>query len=190
MCLSVKFDIYKGDGKTRFVLGKSGTSPLAIFGANPSTADECKSDRTIDRIQKLLSVWKFGDRKFDGFLMFNLYPFRNSKPECLPRSHDADLLRRNVEQIQLELGQRNVHFVWAAWGDAFDKRAYFKDCLKKIIPVTTDLTWKRCEALTKRHHNPRHPLSGRPNIITEQSQLVCFDVEGYLQTKLIRDETI
>lgn len=172
----MKFDIYKGDDKTRFALGKAGTKPLAIFGINPSTADECKSDKTIEKIEKLISAWKY-----DGFLMFNLYAIRTSKSNNLPKNHGMDLLKQNANIIRNVLEKSNVRIVWAAWGDAFDRRNYFKNCLEKILPATKkNLSWKKCESLTQ-SQNPRHPLSGRPHVITEQSCLVDFDADNYLR---------
>ena len=171
----MKFDIYIGDETNRFVLGKAGKNPLVIFGINPSTANECKSDQTISKIEKLISAWKY-----DGFLMFNLYPARASKPESLPKICDAGLAKQNTDAIRDGLKKSNSRTIWAAWGDAFDRRTYFKNCLEKILPITKDLIWKKCESLTE-SENPRHPLSGQPHIITERSRLIDFDVENYLR---------
>ncbi len=173
----MKFNIYKGDDATRFVLGKSGANPLAIFGINPSKADQFNSDRTISRIEELLPDWRF-----DGFLMFNLYPLRNSKPDKLPLDFDAELAEQNVAAIRVAMKEYRVKCAWAAWGDAFEKRSYFKACLKKILSETCGfhLKWKRYESLTNKQ-NPRHPLSGRPYLITEKSRASDFNVEEYLR---------
>jgi hypothetical protein len=175
----VKFDTYIGDDLTRFVLGKAGTNMLAVFGINPSTADQCNSDRTIDKIENLSKSWDF-----NGFLMFNLYPLRASNPKNLPVELDADLLKRNAQVIRNELKKSRVHTAWAAWGDAFDKRTYFANSLEKILSElkALNLEWKKCESLTK-SQNPRHPLSGRPHIITGQSRLTNFSVQSYLDGK-------
>jgi hypothetical protein len=173
----VKFDIYKGDDATRFVLGKSGANPIAIFGINPSMANQFNSDRTISRIEELLAAWHF-----DGFLMFNLYPLRNSKPGKLPPDFQKELSERNVATISAALKKHCVKCAWAAWGDAFEKRGYFKNCLGEILSKTSslDLKWNRFESLTN-NQNPRHPLSGRPHLITEKSGVSDFDVETYLR---------
>ncbi|HSY43662.1 MAG TPA: DUF1643 domain-containing protein [Candidatus Acidoferrum sp.] len=175
----MKFDAYIGDGLRRFVLGKRGTNSLAVFGINPSTADQCNSDRTIEKIESLNESWNL-----NGFLMFNLYPLRASSPKSLPLELDEDLLKKNVEVIRNELKKFRVRAAWAAWGDAFDKRTYFTNCLEKILSElkVLNLEWKKCEPLTK-SQNPRHPLSGRPHIITEQSRLTDFSVQSYLEDK-------
>ncbi|MEY2466795.1 MAG: hypothetical protein QOD03_1316 [Verrucomicrobiota bacterium] len=164
---------------TRFVLGKSGINSLSILGINPSTADEYNSDPTMDKIEHLIGAWSF-----NGFLMFNLYPLRASKPKNLPSDNDAELVRQNAKLIRKEMEKSKVHLVWAAWGDAFDEHSYLKACLEEILSKTRglNLTWKRCESLTK-SRNPRHPLSGQPHIITKYSRLVDFDVEDYLRSK-------
>jgi len=173
----VKFDIYDGDEAYRFVLGKSGASPLAVFGINPSIADKCNSDPTINKVEKPVKTWGF-----DGFLMFNLYPFRTPNPDKLPDVFDAALANRNAETIQKYFLKSKARLAWAAWGDAFGKRNYFKDCLEKILRETKNLEWNRCESFTGAQ-NPRHPLSGQPHIITEQSHLTEFDVAEYLSRK-------
>jgi hypothetical protein len=166
----VKFDIYIGDETNRFVLGKAGAKSLAIFGINPSRADKYYSDPTIDKIEKIIAAWGF-----NGFLMFNLYPLRASKPKNLPQHRDLELAKQNAKLIRTWLKKSKVNLVWAAWGDAFCKRSYLNNCLKEIISETEklNLKWKRCESLTKLQ-NPRHPLSGRPHLITEKSQLADF----------------
>ena len=174
----MKFDVYNGNDTLRFVLGKTGSNPLAIFGINPSKADQCSSDTTINRVEELIKVWPF-----DGFLMFNLYPLRNSKPSELSQNFDQALAAQNMATIRVALKKYRVKCAWAAWGDAFEKRSYFKNYLGEILSGTADLglEWKRCETLTKKFKNPRHPLSGRPHIITRKSQLADFDIENYLR---------
>jgi hypothetical protein len=177
--------IYQGSETERFVLGEAGTNTLGIFGINPSTADDCLPDPTVRRIKKLSEAWGF-----DGFLIFNLYPYRTSKPEQLPKLRDAGLANRNAKIIRERLKERNVSAMWAAWGNAFDLRNYFTDCLKEILSETQGLglQWNKCESLTKAK-NPRHPLSGRPHTITETSHLECFDVEAYLQDKHLKGKS-
>jgi hypothetical protein len=93
----------------------------------------------------------------------------------LPQQRDLDLAKQNVKFIRGWLKKSKVNLVWAAWGDAFGKRSYFNNCLTEILVETEELNlkWKRCESLTNLQ-NPRHPLSGRPHIITENSQLADF----------------
>ena len=47
----------------RFVLKKEGYNPLIILGLNPSTANEVKSDKTIDKIRGFIDRWKVNEKK-------------------------------------------------------------------------------------------------------------------------------
>jgi hypothetical protein len=172
--------IYDGDDNIRFAPGKSGANPLFIVGINPSTADDLKSDPTIRKVQEMAAAWG----EFDGFVMLNLYPQRASKPRKLTSPFDIRLKELNVEQVAAQLAKFPGATVWAAWGDAFDKPNDCIDCLKEILNRTNHLglRWKRCESLTT-SENPRHPLSGRPNVMTVESQLTDFDIEEYLRRK-------
>ena len=172
----MKYDIYFGDGSVRFALGRSGKNPLFVIGINPNKADCDESDPTIRKVEKLVSAWKF-----DGFLMLNLYPVRESMPENLCEGFDGELALINAKIIRMLLCNFKRPSIWAVWGDAFNLRGYFNNCLAQILRETKDLNleWKKCESLTQ-SQNPRHPLSGRPHIITERSQLTKFDVEEYL----------
>lgn len=172
--------IYDGDDSVRFALGKGGTNPLFTVGINPSRADDLKSDPTIRKVQMLVAGWG----EFDGFVMLNLYPQRASKPRKLTSPFDERLKRLNTEHIAGQLAKFPGATVWAAWGDAFDQLRGCTDCLKAIVGRTSQLSlqWKRCESLTVAQ-NPRHPLSGRPHVMTEKSQLTDFNIEDYLRRK-------
>jgi len=175
----VKYDVYFGSSNERFALGKSGRQPLVIIGLNPSTADAFHNDATIRKIEGQLEVWK----EFDGFLMLNLYPARASKPEQL-NQFDEGLAILNAKLIHHLLEEIKNRVVWAAWGNHFDGHPFFADCLRYIQVATADLKirWCKCETLTEKK-NPRHPIGGRPNIITKRSLLSVFDLEGYLLLK-------
>ena len=172
--------IYDGDENVRFALGRAGASPIFIVGINPSTANDQKSDPTVGRVEKLVAGW----REFDGFVMLNLYPQRASKPKRLISPFDEKLKRLNAERIAAHLRSVSGATVWAAWGDAFDRLDDFNACLLEILAQANGLglRWKNCESLTLKH-NPRHPLSGRPHVMTEKSQLTDFDIVKYLSRK-------
>jgi hypothetical protein len=175
----VKYNIYFGDENVRFALGRSGNKPLFVIGINPNKANCYKSDPTIRKVEKLVSAWEY-----DGFLMLNLYPVRESKPENLCERFDDELMLLNEKIVKMLLCNFKRASIWAAWGDAFDVKDYFKNCLDQILRETTglNLEWNRCESLTN-SQNPRHPLGGQPHTITEQSQLTKFDVAEYLTRK-------
>ncbi len=175
----MKYDIYFGNHELRFALGKSGDRPLVIIGINPSIADAFQNDPTIRKIEEQLEVWK----EFNGFLMLNLYPVREKKPERLPR-FEKDLAIMNAALVRQLLKGINRPAIWAAWGDNFDADPFFAYCLREILSATVDfsISWRKCEKLTQKG-NPLHPIAGRPYFITKQSTLSDFDMWNYLRQK-------
>jgi len=178
----VKFEIYDGDQCVRFVLGKSGAKLLFIMGINPSFASDNEPDPTIRRVERLTKAWSF-----DGFVMLNLYPIRGTNPKKLPGESEFNekLAERNINAILGHLEKAKECQIWASWGDAIDSKLYLRCCLKRIVSKSADLKpdWRRFGSLTKAG-NPRHPLSGRPHVITEESSSTSFDVEEYLSRKM------
>lgn len=175
----MKYDIYFGDHEYRFALGRSGKRPLVVIGINPNKADAFQNDPTIRKIEEQLEVW----REFDGFLMLNLYPIRASKPELL-NQFEKDLAILNAALIRQLLKGMTKPVVWAAWGDNFDCNPFLNYCLREIQNATIDLAicWCQCEKPTE-NKNPRHPIGGRPHVITAKSVLSDFDVWNYLRRK-------
>lgn len=178
----VKFDIYDGNKEVRFALGKAGSNPLFVIGINPSSANENRSDPTIDRVEKLTKAWGF-----DGFVMLNLYPIRTPEPKKLPNENGFDeiLAGRNVDAILEQLESVSRCQIWAAWGDSFELRPYLKRCLMRIVKKSAGLNidWQRYGSLTIAG-NPKHPLAWPRLEVTENSKPTLFDVKKYLNNKL------
>lgn len=63
------------DNSSRFVLGIDGANPLVCLGLNPSTAEPGHLDPTVSRVQE--AARRNG---FDGFIMLNVYPKRDTLP--------------------------------------------------------------------------------------------------------------
>lgn len=82
-------------GTERFLLEISGNKSLIIIGANPSTADEKKTDRTVTMGMAIAD--KYG---YDGLVFLNLYPQRTRDPKELHTESNKSLHERNLEVIK------------------------------------------------------------------------------------------
>lgn len=141
--------------KYRFLLGKQGKKMLVCCGVNPSTARPDDLDPTMKRVESLAK-----NHGYDGYVMINLYPLRETVPENLPEERDQVISDVNMEIIKnlFRSFAGEIH-IWAAWGTAVEKRAYLKECLQEIVSLAEvyDCKWYRMGDLTKDGH-PRHPL--------------------------------
>ena len=149
------FDIYceSDDEEKRFLLGNEGRKKLFVVGLNPSTANQCRSDKTIDSVKAVL---KLKGKEFDGFVMTNLYPLRCPKPDKLPENPDRALMSRNIKRVFDYAKKEDSLLFWAAWGDDIEKRHYFADALEEFIKrASENVQWKHFGPLTNNGH-PRH----------------------------------
>ena len=170
------FDIYceSDDEEKRFLLGNEGRKKLFVVGLNPSTANQCRSDKTIDSVKAVL---KLKGKEFDGFVMTNLYPLRCSKPEKLPRSPDEHLVSENLKRVFDFASRENSPVFWAAWGINITKRSYLAGILEKLLRHTSEINiqWRRFGPLTNGGH-PRHPSRA-----AYRWNFKDFDAQGYIQ---------
>lgn len=143
--------IHEENKRTRYVLGEKGTSPLICFGINPSTAVPNDLDRTLNKVKNISK-----HLKYDGWIMLNLYPLRETKPDKLPKIMKKDIQERNVEEIEKILNEYPNADILCAWGTPIKKRKYLKFCLQDIYNNLTNRELK-CIGTTKYGH-PRHPL--------------------------------
>ena len=175
----MKYDIYFGDGNVRFALGKSGKKPLVIIGVNPSTADAYESDPTITKVEKLASAWDY-----DGFLMLNLYPVRESNPKNLVGEFDVGLASINSEIVGMLLKEQKPPVIWAAWGNAINLNKEFVVCLKDLAAALKDQNpiWLQCGNLTD-EMNPRHPNPRESFVKTFKRGLSEFILKSYLNKR-------
>lgn len=166
--------IYRTDQRDRyrFVLGVKGSKMLAIIGANPSTANPEKSDRTVARIDKIAR--KHG---YDGWVLYNLWPERKTHPDELRKYLVRAIHKQNLIHIQDTLQQYPVTGIWAAWGNIIEKRPYLYRCLTDICRLERckSLSWFQLNTLTGRGH-PRHPLY-QP----DHSVLTPFHIQLYTE---------
>lgn len=106
----------------RYALIKEGKSMLYVFGVNPSTATDKKSDPTM---RKVVNFAKYNG--FNGFAMMNLYPLRSTNPHALPKVINEELHQRNLAEIKKVVGQENNPVILLAFGDAIDDAPYLKN---------------------------------------------------------------
>lgn len=160
------------DNSARFVLGMNGANPLVCFGLNPSTAEPNKPDQTVMRVDKVARM-----NGFDGFIMLNVYPKRDTLPDNLPDVFDLALKKENERHIVAALRERPLT-VYAAWGGIIAKRPYLQSLLRDILglPEVASAQWTRRGSLTDGMH-PRHPL-----YVPYAEPLVPFDAAAYALT--------
>ena len=155
----------------RFALLKSGKRMLYVFGVNPSTATESRSDSTMRK------VIGFVERNgFDGFAMMNIYPLRSTNPFSLPKEINEELHQNNLAEIKKVIGNENNPVVLLAFGNSIGAAPYLKKCLSDIVSMLQPLhpQWKQIGNLTKRG-SPRHPSRASYSL-----DLQDFDVTKYL----------
>ncbi len=175
--------IYKNnpDNSARFILGECGKRPLVCLGVNPSTAVPKKLDRTLSRVRN-----ESIEKKFDGWIMLNLYPQRATDPAEIHSAIDEGIHKKNLEHIKGIFCSNSDLTVWAAWGGLIRKRAFLRKCLIDIVNSIEPYSVKwvsmggRPDApipstdLGKVIH-PHHPLYLRKGL-----PLDPFDIKVYL----------
>ena len=167
------FDVYQAssDNCQRYVIGKSGARPLHVIGLNPSTANQNKSDTTITKINNF-SI----QNKYDGFLVYNLYPIRATNPDNLPARYNAKVIHNNAKIIFDYISDSNQMDIWVAWGQMINKRSYLIKSLSEIMIrlKSLDPNWIMIGSATK-SGDPRHPSR-----ISYKKRFSSFDIHQYM----------
>ena len=158
--------------KSRYSLGQEGANPLICFGVNPSTAKPGDLDPTVASVARYAL-----EKKYDGWLMFNLYPQRATNPDKMHKHFQRDIHQANVEVIASLLNQIDgVPDIWCAWGTLIEKRSYLSRCLSDIHEV---LRSKECRYFTRgkisKAGHPHHPL-----YLRKTSPMDEFDLDDYM----------
>lgn len=168
------------DNSARFVLGVEGANPLVCFGLNPSTATPGHLDQTVTRVREVARR-----NGFDGFVMLNVYPKRDTYPKDLPDAADLGLREENKRHIVAILGERDLT-VYAAWGAIIATRPYLGALLGEILelPAVASSTWVRRGDLTRGGH-PRHPLR-----VAYDQPFVQFDPVAYAHSLDVEKPTL
>ena len=162
----------QAQGDYRFTLEQTGKKMLFVIGLNPSTADESRPDRTVNRIMGFVE-----GGGYDGFVVFNLSAERSTDKWSLAPQLDADKHRRNLDAIRKVAELYPSADILAAWGNDINIRPYLKQCAKDISDVLQAHKgrWLQIGKLTVKG-NPRHPLYAKYDW-----GLQAFDMIFYLQ---------
>lgn len=155
----------------RYSLENQGNKMLYVFGVNPSTATNKKSDPTMRKIIGFAEI-----NGFDGFAMMNLYPLRSKNPYDLPKAMDEELHQKNLAEIKELIGNNSHPVILFAFGNSITAAPYLKKCLRDIVAILQPLCpkWKQIGKLTKKGY-PRHPSRASYSL-----ELQDFDVTIYL----------
>ena len=170
---------YKGKEKEyRYILGTTGDNPLICIGTNPSDAInvEDNTDKTIERVKAIQAH----NKKYDSWIMLNLYPEVNKIVNNLPNNADFHLFNENLNIIQDVLIKISQYYngksfdVWCAWGSSIDKKQHFKCALNSLYKSLRDkglnINWIQASSI-----HPQHPLT-----TTIEAEFEKFDLQKYL----------
>jgi hypothetical protein len=145
------FDLPEPDGAIfsefrtyRYVLWRiwNDSLPKVMFiGLNPSTANENKSDPTINRIKSMVKSWGYG-----GFYMLNLFTYITAYPEELKKCGDPVGLS---DYYLLEYAKKSEKIIFA-WGNFKEAKKRAKE-VEKLFPDAYCL-------VKNKDGSPRHPL--------------------------------
>lgn len=154
----------------RYSLENQGSKMLYVFGVNPSTATDQKTDPTIWKIVRFAEI-----NGFDGFVMMNLYPLRSTNPYNLPKEINKVLHQKNLAVIKEIMGNNSHPVVLFTFGNSINAAPYLRNCLRDIVAILQPLCpkWKQIGNLTKKG-NPRHPSRASYSL-----ELQDFDVTRY-----------
>lgn len=154
------------DNTVRYILGYKGQNTLCCIGINPSTAEPNNLDRTLQSVERIAT-----SNGYDSFIMFNVYPVRDTIFEKLPKEENEQLRKRNIEEIIKVINSlpKPVN-IWLAYGDLIDKRDYTRSCFNQIKSELdkNEVNYWHC-GITK-SGNPKHPLYKKAN-----TKLILYD---------------
>jgi hypothetical protein len=154
----------------RYTLGKKGNRNLICIGINPSTAEPENLDNTLKKVESIAL-----QKGYDGWLMLNLYPQRDTYPENIHRLEDVEIVKSNNAAIGKMLREGDYSDVWAAWGVTIEQRSYFSNCLMELNKNFDDsFNWLHFGAVTKKGH-PRHPSR-----VGYKEEFSSFDIDEYI----------
>jgi len=142
----------KAQGEYRYYLEQIGDKMLFIIGLNPSTANENICDRTMGRVLSFVQ-----NTGYNGFVMLNLYPQRQTDKYALPKEQDEAIHQKSLQYIR-ELGEKYpTADILLAFGNGITLRSYLKKNLGDIIETLGARKYLQIGILTAKGF-PRHPL--------------------------------
>lgn len=181
-------DANSEDKQVRYLLGKGkiNKDTVIVIGVNPSTADEKKEDNTMTRVKK-----KLDSRKYNSFVMINIFPLRKTNPKELPKinylnENDEFLHKQNLlaisyilKEMQKDISNNTIEKdikVWCAWGSTIDDRKYLRGYLKDIIELFNkyNVNYYHVGPISK-NGNPHHPL-----YVSDSYNLEDFNINEFI----------
>lgn len=137
-------------GRYRYALWRKwADGPLAAFcGLNPSTADEFRNDRTVNRCIHFARKWNYA-----GLIMLNAFAYRATDPADMKRRVDP-VGRDNDLTIKVAAGSTQVEIVVCCWGNHVSYIGRGVEMLELLKPYAAKL---RCLAVNG-GGEPKHPL--------------------------------
>ncbi|TYA69982.1 DUF1643 domain-containing protein [Seonamhaeicola marinus] len=159
------------DNSARYTLGEIGESNLICIGINPSTATPVKLDTTLKRVKRIADI-----NGYDGWIMLNVYPQRDTYPENIDSIANLDIIQDNNKAIKNILRDYELRDIWAGWGVEITSRDYLKNCLFELYENFDDsFNWLHYGDLTNDGH-PRHPSR-----MSYSDTFKPFGVENYIK---------
>ena len=157
----------------RYSLGQEGANPLVCIGVNPSTAVPYNLDPTVAGVARFAA-----EKRYDGWLMFNLYPQRATNPNNMHQRFEIKIHQKNLDAIERLVCDQSLT-IWCAWGTLIEKRAYLSRCLLEMYEIfeSAHCTYFKRGALSKAGH-PHHPL-----YLKKTAPLEFFDLKEYVGLK-------
>ena len=143
----------------RFSIGEDGRKPIICFGINPSIATPYKYDPTID---SMIRIATNASNRYDGFIMFNIYPQIATDPNELHNPFSPELKAENekhIAEILKKLSESNQKLtLWAAWGKIIKMRTYLSRIKEDILnlPEVQCCQWVTLDRT--KYPAERHPL--------------------------------
>ena len=164
---------YNNDDNTvRYALGTKGEKTLFCFGINPSVATPEKPDPTIRKVESIAK-----HNGYDSFIMFNVYPKRDTNFEQLSeRLNDTEHIK-NIEIISKIIAQHPQLDIWVAFGNYIHKRKYLPICFKDIFAKLPNKKIRWLTTGTNKNGSPKHPLYQKNTAV-----LIEFDMVKYIKT--------
>lgn len=160
------------DNTVRYVLGTKGEKTLFCFGINPSKATPDELDPTLKKVE---SIAKYNG--YDSFIMFNVYPKRDTVFENLEKSINDTEHIKNIEEITKIVSEYPKLDIWAAFGNHIYDRDYLTVCFKDIYNKLPRNNIKWLATGVNKNGAPKHPLYQK-----KTATLIEFDMDNYIKT--------
>lgn len=160
------------DNSVRYVLGTKGKKTLFCFGINPSRATPDELDPTIKKVQSIAK-----HNGYDSFIMFNVYPKRDTVFEKLEEILNNKEHIKNIEAITKTISEFSKLDIWVAFGNHIYDREYLPICLKDIYNNLPNQKIKWLTTGVNKSGAPKHPLYQK-----KTSVLIDFDMASYIKT--------